>query len=113
MQHQNVENYYRKEKRQLYKWNKTVPLETTIRMYRLRWAGHVRRMQDSRLPKMVLFGRLIGEEKLRGRPVKNWEDCLKEDCEHANIMYGAWTATSANRTEWLKLISSLTCDNGK
>ena len=43
------------------------PLENYVRYYRLRWAGHVRRMDDSRLPKRVLFGELAGGSRGRGR----------------------------------------------
>ncbi len=37
----------------LYKLTGMEPLEDTIRKYRLRWAGHVRRMDGTRLPKKI------------------------------------------------------------
>jgi hypothetical protein len=46
------------------------PLEDTIRKYRLRWAGHVKRMDDTRLKK-ILFGTLVGGKKSAGKPKKN------------------------------------------
>ena len=61
------------------------PLENYVRYYRLRWAGHVRRMDDSRLPKMVLFGELAGGSRGRGRPKKTRMDSLIEDCEQVGI----------------------------
>ena len=36
------------------------PLENYVRHYRLRLADHVRRIDDSLLPKRVLFGELAG-----------------------------------------------------
>jgi hypothetical protein len=44
-------------------------LEATIRKYRLRWAGHVRRMDDTRL-----FGSVAGGKKSAGKSKKNWVD---------------------------------------
>ena len=42
------------------------PLENYIRYHRMRWAGHVRRMEDSRLSKRVLFGELREVQGGRG-----------------------------------------------
>jgi hypothetical protein len=39
----------------------------TIRLNRLRWFGHVQRMEDNRIPKGVLCMNL-GTTRLRGRP---------------------------------------------
>ena len=75
-----------------------------VRKHRLRWVGHVRRMNDNRLPKKMLFG---------WRVTKKVVDRLKEDYEHINITYSKWTEKAKNRTEWQKLISSLTSDKGK
>lgn len=36
----------------------------------LRWASHVRRMDDSRLPKRLLFGELTAGQRPLGRPIK-------------------------------------------
>ncbi len=57
-----------------------VTLEDTIRKYRLRWAGHVRRMDDTQLPKKILFGPVAGGKKSAEKSKKNWVDCLEEDC---------------------------------
>jgi len=39
----------------------------TIRLNRLRWFGHVQRMEENRIPKRVLYMNL-GTIRLRGRP---------------------------------------------
>jgi len=36
-----------------------------LRIYRLRWRGHVCRMEDGRLPKDILYGQPVGRPKLR------------------------------------------------
>ena len=91
---------------ELFKVTNTVPIENTVRNYRLRWAGHVRRMGDHRIPKKVLFGELDGTNKV-GCPVKNWEKCLYEDLELIGLTKYSWLKASSIRSDWRKSISSL------
>ena len=83
-------------------------LEMHVRKARLRWAGHVCRMQDSRLPKKVLFGELVEGRARPGRLKKTWLGCLREDLERTGIVYDQWTQKAKDLSLWLKLISSLT-----
>ena len=43
----------------------------TIRLNRLRWFGHVQRMEENRIPKKVLYMNLE-TVMLRSRPRKRW-----------------------------------------
>ena len=45
---------------------------------RLRWAGHVERMADDRLPMRAAELRKQGRRR-RGKPRLRWEDCVKRD----------------------------------
>ena len=45
---------------------------------RLRWLGHVGRMSDDRLPKIVLFGELKNKRPGDG-PKKRWRDLVSGD----------------------------------
>ena len=93
----------------LFKLTKMHELEMYIRKARLRWAGHVRRMEDARIPKKLMFGDLPkGKTKSRGRKKKNWFDCLREDLEKVGIVYSQWTQIALDRPLWLRSISSLT-----
>jgi len=49
----------------------------TIRLNRLRWFGHVQRMEENRIPKRVLYMNL--GTRLRDRPRNRWQDEVKED----------------------------------
>ena len=46
--------------------------------------GHVCRMLDSRLPKVVLFGQ-VKRSNPRGRPRKIWNDTVLSDLHQLNI----------------------------
>ena len=41
---------------------------------RLRWVGHVSRMQDGRIPKDILYGELENGTRVPGRPILNYSD---------------------------------------
>jgi hypothetical protein len=72
-----------------------------IRLNRLRWLGHVRRMEDNRILKRVLFMNL-GTTRLRGRPRNRWQDEVRED---GRIVGGeGWQEKVHDREEWKKLL---------
>jgi hypothetical protein len=48
-------------------------LVTCIKLKRLRWAGHVQRMEGTRIPKKVLKAKFGGVRSV-GKLGKTWED---------------------------------------
>jgi len=73
----------------------------TIRLNRLRWFGHVQRMEGNWIPKRVLNMNL-GTKSLRGRPRNRWQDEVRED---GRIVGGeVWQEKVRNREEWKKLL---------
>jgi len=83
-------------------------VETSLRINRLRYAGHIQRMKDNRLPKIMLYGEVNAGQRKPGRPKKSFRECLKEDLK----LFGIWNTDSrtnvpelcANRREWRKMI---------
>ena len=72
-----------------------------IRLNRLRWFGHVQRMEENRIPKRVLYMN-VGTTRLRGRPWNRWQDEVRED---GRIVGGeGWQGKVHNREEWKKLL---------
>ena len=55
------------------------PVETMIRLSRLRNAGHVLRMDNTRVPKILLNGEINIVKRNVGRPQQNYRSCIKED----------------------------------
>ena len=49
-------------------------LELIIKERRLRWLGHVLRMEDSRIPCQAIRWKLRGYKRQLGQPRKNWMD---------------------------------------
>ena len=55
---------------------------------RLRWLGHVLRMKDDRLPKIILFGQPPGATQKAGRPCLGWEDVINKDLKEMGTSWG-------------------------
>ena len=60
-------------------------LEAIITRQRLRWAEHLERMPDSRLPKEIIFSELASGKKPRGAPKRRYKDQLKVTLKKTEI----------------------------
>jgi hypothetical protein len=74
-------------------------VEVTVRATRLRWLGHVWRMPDSRLPRQVLFGEILGKRPQGGQR-QRWKDCVKADLIQFGIPTEGWSDIAADRDKW-------------
>ena len=97
-----------------------------ILKYQLRWAGHVSRMEDHCLPKIVMFGELSTGHPERGAPKKRFKDSLKKLLTTCNIdhrpsgltlLLTVWSgATQSTKllpsSKWTGKIHSKTRDRG-
>jgi hypothetical protein len=70
-------------------WNYT----TIVVKSRMRWAGHVARMDEGRGVHRVLVGKPGGKRPL-GRPRRRWEDNIKMTLQEVGGGCGDWTGWS-------------------
>ncbi|KAJ4436886.1 hypothetical protein ANN_17018 [Periplaneta americana] len=70
-----------------------------IKFRRLRWAGHVARMGESRNAYRVLVGRPEGKRPL-GRPRRRWEDNIKMDLREVRYDDRDWINLAQDRDQW-------------
>ncbi|KAJ4446896.1 hypothetical protein ANN_13597 [Periplaneta americana] len=70
-----------------------------IKSRRLRWAGHVARMGESRNAYRVLVGRPEGKRPL-GRPRRRWEDNIKMDLREVGYDDREWINLAQDRDQW-------------
>ncbi|KAI8498339.1 hypothetical protein Bbelb_242830 [Branchiostoma belcheri] len=59
-------------------------IQDTVRYNRLRWYGHLQRMDRDRWPKRILTLDVEGPNP-RGRPRRKWYDNVREDFHHLNL----------------------------
>jgi hypothetical protein len=81
----------------------------TIKTGRIRWAGHVQRMPETRSVKKVFFGKPDGRRR-RGRPRKRWLDDLEEDLRKLGVK--GWRKKAEDREEWRNVVKKAKAVHG-
>jgi len=66
-----------------------------IERKRLQWYGHVKRMQEERLPKLIMEW-IPGKRRKRGRPRKTWMEGVGAAMKTRHLEEDQWL----NRNEW-------------
>ena len=83
------------------------PVAVLMHFRRLRWLGHLWRMNDDRLPKQLLFGSLPKADSVGpGRPLKGWVDYVREDLVTLGMPYD-WCRIARDREKWRSRIQKL------
>ena len=80
-------------------------IEAMLFKVQLRWAGHVSRMEDHRLPKIILYGELSSGLRNRGAPKKRYKGNLKKSLGACNISHLEWTTLAEDCGTWRRTIS--------
>ena len=75
-------------------------ITTIMRKAQLRWAGHVTRMSDSRIPKQLFYGELHQGKRTVGGQRKRYKDSLKSSLKEFSIPTQNWEALNLNRSQW-------------
>ena len=73
---------------------------------RLRWLGHVLRIKDDRLPKIVLFGQPSGATQKAGRLCLGWKDVINKDLKEMGTSWEGVKREALNRFGWRRSMRS-------
>ncbi|KAI4805599.1 hypothetical protein KUCAC02_010203 [Chaenocephalus aceratus] len=71
----------------------------TLKVRRLRWLGHLRRMPDGHQPKDILYSELSAGSRGRGRPLLRFKDVVKRDMKALDIATDNWERLAEDRTK--------------
>jgi len=63
------------------KLTSTGSIEGQVRKLRLLFAGRLERMEDHRIPKLVMYADVVAGKRERGRPHKAWKEGVRNDLE--------------------------------
>ena len=77
-----------------------------IKSRRMRWAGHVARMEVGRGVHKVLVGKPDRKRPL-GRPRRRWEDNIKMGLQEVGRGGGDWMELVQDRDRWRALVSTV------
>lgn len=90
------EGVYRLRKnREVYKVYDDLRVSYFVRVQRIKWLGHILRMDNGRVAKLLYLGNPDGVRP-RGRPKGRWKDSVAEDLRTAGISSGRAT----DRDDW-------------
>ena len=84
----------------------SVSIVRVIKALRLRWAGHVARMEEGRGVHKVLVWKPEGKRPL-GRPRRRWEDNIKMDLQEGRRRCRDWMELAQDRDRWRALVSTV------
>ena len=71
---------------------------------RLKWGGHVERMEGVLMSKANVLK--VEDRRRRGRPGLRWEDCLTRDLVGVG---GKWRMRARDRGEWRRSVEKVNC----
>lgn len=84
----------------------TTGIEAMLMKVQLRWAGHVVRMDDKRLPKQVFYSQIKNAKREPGGQKQRYKDNLKATLKTCQINITNWEDLSRDRSNWRHLIHS-------
>lgn len=73
-----------------------------IKAHRLRWLGHVERMEEDRAVKRAYLGKPTGRRPV-GRPKYRWLDAVEKDLR--DMQQPDWRSAAQRRDDWRLLVS--------
>ena len=79
-------------------------MHSLLKQRRLRWLGHVVRMEDGRIPKDLLYGELTQGTRPTGRPKLRFKDVCKRDLKTLEIDVDTWEVTASDRLAWRRAV---------
>ena len=78
-------------------------IETTLRRRRILFTGFVARMEDTRLPKCVMFGEMVRGAGCVGGQEKEWMGCFLDDLRAFDINADQWTTAPQDKGGWCRM----------
>ena len=76
-----------------------------IKSRRLRWAGHVAKMEEGRRAFKILTGTPVGNILLE-KPKRRWKDNIRVNLKEIGIHMRNWVDLAQNRDNWRDLVNA-------
>jgi hypothetical protein len=82
-----------------------IPLECRLRHARLKYLGHVERMEDFRLPKLMLHGECAVGKRSAGGQELSYRQGIREDMKKFGIVTLGWGGLAGDRRAWRRALA--------
>ncbi len=106
---QNQNRWRRRFNHELMQLYKEPDIVRTTKVNRLRWLGHVQRMDDNRVPKKLLRTKPEGKRSA-GRPKSRWCDAAFANLRTVGVT--SWEELAADRSSWRTMLEKAKTLNG-
>jgi hypothetical protein len=80
-----------------------------IKGQRVSWLGHLERMEENRMPKMICSQELEGKRR-RGKPRKRWKQEVERDLEVLGVR--RWRELATDRKKWQDIVRQAKAHSG-
>ena len=87
---------------ELYRIYNEIDVVKRIKVQRLRWLGHVARMDDNAPPKRIALGPPPDGRRRQGRPPLRWMDDVESDIQKLRIRN--WREKARDREDWRRIV---------
>ena len=91
------EEWKSRTNRELEEMSKGENIVKWIKGQRIRWLGHLERMEEDRMPKKI-FTQELGGMRRRGRPRKRWKEAVERVLQVLGVR--RWRELVADRKKW-------------
>ena len=85
---------------ELYAKTKCNSIEAEVKFKRLRWLGHVLRMEQNKFPKKCLKWNPTTGKRKRGQPKMTWRRSTEKDLFNLELTWGEAEALAKKRNSW-------------
>ncbi|BHF60852.1 hypothetical protein SprV_0100382100 [Sparganum proliferum] len=79
---------------------------TMLRQIQLLWSGHLVRMDDERLSKLLFYGDVATGSRRQGRPIRRYKDTLKSSLKRLQINPTNWEELALDRPTWRRTVKA-------
>ena len=80
-----------------------------IKGQRIRWLGHLQKMEEDRMPKKIFTQDMEGTRR-RGRPRKRWKEEVERDLQVLGVR--RWRELVADRKKWKDIVRQAKAHSG-
>jgi hypothetical protein len=95
--------------RELEEMSKEENIVRWIKGQRISWLGHLERMEENRMPKMIFSQELEGTRR-RGRRRKRWKEEVERDLQVLGMR--TWRELATDRKKWQDIVRQAKAQSG-
>jgi hypothetical protein len=95
--------------RELEEMNKGENIVKWMKGQRICWLGHLERLEENRMPKMIFSQELEGPRS-RGRPRKRWKEEVERDLQVLGVR--RWIELATDRKKWRDIVRQAKAHSG-